>query len=251
MQAIKLFVPAITASLLGPLFANAADSRFTLEAELAATWQQKNDVQIPNDELGTRFSLEDLAGQGPWATGRINLNWDINNQHGIRVVLAPFAYDENGTTDRDIAFAGAQFSADTATSASYQFNSWRVGYRYRFYDQGAWDLWVGATAKVRDAEIKLRQGNTSARDGNVGLVPLLYLAARYQINERWYFAADFDGLAGGPGRAIDLGLKLGYQLSDKWDVQLGYRTLEGGADTDDVYNFAWFHSALAGVQYRF
>jgi hypothetical protein len=109
----------------------------------------------------------------------------------------------------------------------------------------------GATAKVRDAKIKLTQNSAGAQDSDVGFVPLLHLAARYRMNGRWYLAADFDGLAGGPGRAIDLALKLGYRVGDRLDVQLGYRTLEGGADTDDVYNFAWFNTALLGLQYRF
>jgi len=34
------------------------------------------------------------------------------------------------------------------------------------------------------------------------------LAANYQSNDRWSVAADFDGLAGGPGRAFDIGVKL-------------------------------------------
>ena len=62
---------------------------------------------------------------------------------------------------------------------------------------------------------------------------------------------DFDGLAGGPGRALDLSLKLGYQVNDDWRISLGYRGLEGGVDTDDVYNFAWFNTALLAFDYRF
>lgn len=224
---------------------------FSLEFEAGSTWQNKNKVQIPNDNEGTRFSLEDLVGNGPWATGRINALWNVNEKHAVRVVLAPFSYDESGVTEEIIEFDGQRFEADTETDARYRFSSWRVGYRYQFYEQGPWDLWVGATAKIRDAEVRLRQGAVSASDSDIGFVPLLHFAARYQFDQSWYFAFDFDGLAGGPGRAIDLAMKLGYQVGDQWDVQLGYRTLEGGADTDDVYNFAWFNSALLGLQYRF
>jgi hypothetical protein len=32
---------------------------------------------------------------------------------------------------------------------------------------------------------------------------------------------------------------------------LGYRTLEGGADTDDVYNFAWFNTVSMSATYQF
>ena len=52
---------------------------------------------------------------------------------------------------------------------------------------------------------------------------------------------DFEGFAGGPGRALDLALKMRYDLTDQWSIGGGYRMLEGGADTDDVYNFSWFN----------
>ena len=46
------------------------------------------------------------------------------------------------------------------------------------------------------------------------------------------------------GRAIDVGLLTRYRINRHWDVSLGYRTIEGGADNDSVYNFAWFHSSI-------
>ena len=36
--------------------------RFRLEVEAAAGWQARNDVQIPNDASGTRFSIADTVG---------------------------------------------------------------------------------------------------------------------------------------------------------------------------------------------
>lgn len=231
--------------------AAAAEPGLDIELEAGATWQERNKVQIPNDSDGTRFSLADLAGSGPWGTARLNLNWSLNEQHGLRVVLAPFSYSERGQLDRDVDFSDKRYSADEAVKGSYRFNSWRVGYRYRFYQREDWTLWVGGTLKVRDAEIKLEQGETSSNDDNVGVVPLLYLAAQYRLSPQWLLQADFDGLAGGPGRAFDVSLKATYELDDHWRVGVGYRGLEGGVDNDDVYNFAWFNTALATVTYRF
>lgn len=228
-----------------------ADEGFMLEAEVGASWQAKNDVQIPNDMTGDRFDLQELAGAGPWSSLRLNANWNINERHGMRLVLAPLAYEETGNLDSDVRFADANFSADAPVTASYTFNSWRIGYRYRYYDENGWRLWVGGTAKVRDAEIKLEQGATRANDDNVGFVPLLYLAGEYNFGQGWRFAFDFDGLAGGPGRAFDVSLKVTRDLGEHWRLGLGYRGLEGGADTDDVYNFAWFNTGMATFQYRF
>jgi len=228
-----------------------APYRFDLRLEAGPAWQSRNKVQIPNDPDGTRFSLEDLAGDGPWAGFRATALWDINDRHGVRLVLAPFSYSEDGQFDADVDFADERFSAGSDVEASYTFNSWRIGYRYRFHSSGPWDLWVGATVKIRDAEIRLEQGDTVGKDDDVGFVPLLYLEANYRFNDRWSLAADFDGLAGGPGRALDLGVRLNYNVNDRLRVGLGYRGLEGGADTDDVYNFAWFNSVVLSAGYRF
>ena len=144
-------------------------------------------------------------------------------------------------------FAGASYQPGAPTEATYKFNSWRLSYRYRIKDGQRWKLWIGLTAKVRDAKIALRQGETSSQDDDLGFVPLLYFRADWRFAERWHLIFDIDALAGGPGRAIDLTARLGYDISPRWAVTAGYRTVEGGADVDTVYNFAWFNAATASV----
>jgi len=34
-------------------------------------------------------------------------------------------------------------------------------------------------------------------------------------------------------------------------VSAGYRTVEGGADVDEVYNFAWLHYAVGSLAVTF
>ena len=232
--------------------ATAADTpRFNLELEAGPVWQSSNDVQIPNSELGTRFSLKDLVGAGPWPAGRIYFTWNINNKHGLRVLLAPLSYTETGIFDDEVLFAGEAYEAGIPTEATYQFNSWRLSYRYKFKNGDRWQLWVGFTAKIRDAKIELRQGEVTSKDTDLGVVPLAHFAADWRFAEKWHFIADFDGLAGGPGRAIDLALKIGYDINDRWSVTAGYRGVEGGADVDEVYNFAWFNYAIVSGVLRF
>jgi hypothetical protein len=110
---------------------------------------------------------------------------------------------------------------------------------------------VGFTAKIRDAKIELSQGDTTSKDTDVGFVPLLHLAADWQFASHWRLLFDFDGLAGGPGRAFDTAVKLGRDFGPRWRVAMGYRMLEGGADVDAVYNFAWLHYAVLSGTYRF
>jgi len=77
------------------------------------------------------------------------------------------------------------------------------------------------------------------------------LSSDYRFTERWMLRFDFDGLAGGPGRLFDVALKLDYAVNDNWRLGGGYRMLEGGADTDEVYSFGWLHYAVLDVRYRF
>jgi hypothetical protein len=112
-------------------------------------------------------------------------------------------------------------------------------------------LLIGFTAKIRDAKIELSQGGTTSKDTDLGFVPLLYLGADWQFSEKWHLLFDFEGLAGGPGRAFDSALKLQYDINDRWGISAGYRTLEGGADVESVYNFAWLHYAVISGSFRF
>lgn len=255
MQTTRLALTTVIVAVLlaaAPDFVSAqSDFTFAVELEAGPVWQSRNDVQIPNDEDGTRFSLVDLAGNGPWASGRLYFTWDINKRHGLRALLAPLSYSETGVLDEPVDFVSESFESGVPTDATYQFNSWRLSYRYKFYQGSRWTWWVGFTAKIRDAKIELRQGETSARDTDVGFVPLLHLAAHWRFANRWHLLLDLDALAGGPGRAEDLAVKLGYDVSERWSVRAGYRTVEGGADTDEVYNFAWFHAAVVSGVYRF
>jgi hypothetical protein len=230
----------------------AADTpRFSVELEAGSVWQSSNDVQIPNDETGTRFSLKDLTGAGPWPAGRLYLTWNINAKHGLRVLLAPLSYTESGVLADPVDFAGASYEAGVPVDATYQFNSWRLTWRYKLKDGDRWQLWIGVTAKIRDAKIELRQGATTSKDTDLGFVPLAHFTADWRFADRWHAIADLDALGGGPGRAIDLALKIGYDLNDRWSVTAGYRTVEGGADVDSVYNFAWFNYAVVSGVVRF
>jgi hypothetical protein len=223
---------------------------FAIELEGGPVWQSYNDAEVPNDGTATRFSLSDLVGNGPWAAGRLYLTWNMNERHGLRALVAPFSVTEAGVSDRTLVFAGSNFAPSEPVEATYTFNSYRLSYRYRFRSTPRTAAWVGFTAKVRDAEISLAQGTTSARKDDLGFVPLLHVAGEWRVAPRWRVSLDADGLAGGPGRAVDAALELGYDPGGPWMVQAGYRTLEGGADVSEVYSFAWLHYAVTSVVWR-
>jgi hypothetical protein len=236
-----------------PLLAQASDPdwspRLEIQLEGGPAWQTRNDVRIPS-EGGTKFSLSDLIGSGPFASLRLEASYNISRRHGLRLVLAPLSISGTGTLDETVEFAGATFAAGIPTEGRYRFNSYRLTYRYRFHDGPKWRWQIGFTAKVRDAKVALEQEGASASDSNVGPVPLIHLAGQVRLSPRWRISGDLDALAAPQGRAEDLALKVRYDPTEQWSLALGYRTLEGGADSDTVYTFAWFHYVVAAVTLR-
>jgi hypothetical protein len=224
--------------------------RFRFELEGGPVWQTKNDVRIPGD-TGTEYSFKDLTGGGPYATGRFTFDWNIRERHGLRLEVAPLRIDGTGTFNQPVTFAGTTFSPGISTEGKYKFDTYRVSYRYLFLNKKAWRMRVGATLLVRDAKIELEQAGVTASDSNVGVAPLLNFSTEWDFARRWMAIFDFEGLAGGPGRALDLALKLRYDLTDRWSIGGGYRMLEGGVDSDDVYNFSWFNYGFLTVGYQF
>jgi hypothetical protein len=246
----------LIATLLSPLAwlpnveVSAQQPPVEFELESGAAWQSGNTVEIPNDGTATRFSLSDLTGAGPWPAARLYVTWHLSERHGIRLLYAPLSLSETGTPRRALSFAGAAYGADTPVDATYTFNSYRISYRWRARANERFTAWLGLTAKIRDATIALAQGSTSSRKDDFGFVPLLHVSLDWTPSERWHITLDADGLAGGPGRAVDASLKWGYDLSDRWSARVGYRTLEGGADVEEVYAFAWLQYAVASIVWR-
>jgi hypothetical protein len=109
------------------------EAKFAIEIEAGPVWQSRNDVQIPNIEEGTRFSLVDLIGNGPYPGARLYFTWNISRRHGLRLLAAPLTYTESGVFNSPVNFAGAVFDAGVSTEGTYKFNSWRITYRYQFY----------------------------------------------------------------------------------------------------------------------
>ncbi len=231
--------------------ADERETRFSIEVEGGPVWQSRNDVRIPNNESSTRFSIVDLVGRGPYPAGRIYLTWQIKSKHGLRLLLAPLSITQQGVPVSPINFAGETFEPDMQTNATYKFNSWRLTYRYRFLFRPRWKGWIGFTAKVRDAKIQLKQGGKSAQKTDVGFVPLLHLCMNYRLAESLRLLFDLDALAGGPGRAEDFSLKILYEINKHLAITGGYRTVEGGADVDAVYTFAWLHYIVVSTVLQF
>jgi hypothetical protein len=225
----------------------AARAETYLIVEGGSTWQNRNDQSVPGS-TGTRFSIAEF-NQGPFAGYRLYLGHKWSNRHEMRLLYAPLALDLKGQFNKPVTFIDSTFAPNIDTNAFYKFNSYRLTYLYHFDENQGWNWALGFTAKVRDAEVRLTQGSVTESKKNVGFVPLLHFQVNGALGSFWFFRLDFDGLAAPQGRAIDLGLFLEKQIAGTQIFLFGgYRTVEGGADNKEVYNFAWFHTATIGFR---
>lgn len=220
-------------------------------AETGPVWFSRNDVRIPNDADGDRFDLLDLTGSGPNGYLRVGLEYRWKERHSLTALYAPLRVSGSGRLPADTRFAGETFSGGESVRGTYQFNTYRLGWRYHWIERDTWRVRVGLTALVRDAEIRLRQGATRAKDDDVGIVPLLSFQATRYWGDHWALDLDIEGLGAPQGRAIDAAVALEYALTPAWTARFGYRALEGGADNNDVYTMAWIHFGVIGVRYQF
>lgn len=224
-----------------------AQTHVTVEGDL--TWQSRNDQRVPGN-TGTQFSLADFD-RGPFPTYRVYAGHIFNKRHEIRGLYAPLALKVTGHFDKSVNYQGTTFAAATDIEAFYKFNSYRLTYAYHFEPMGDWNLALGFTAKIRDAEVRLTQGNLRESKSNVGLVPLLNFQAVRKLSKNVSFRFDMDGLAAPQGRAFDVALFIERNLTSNFTLFTGYRTIEGGADNDKVYNFAWIHKFVLGGHVEF
>ena len=238
------------AALVGAALAQAAwASGPELAFEMGAVWQNRNTIQISNEAPNTRFSLTDITGEGPFLGGRITMSWPLNDRQRLRFIVAPLRVNETGTTAIPIVYQGQTF-APGEVQAKYQFDSYRASWLWRCHDSPGWTWDLGATLNVRNAEIRLTQGNRSESKRNTGAVPLIAVEGQWRFASRWRGIFDFEGLGAPQGRAIDVALKVAYDLTPRVSLSAGYRILDGGADNSELYTFARFDQAVVGLAWK-
>ena len=225
-------------------------SAVTVDLETGIVSPGYNDIKIPGN-TGTRFSLTDSLAVESKAFYRLRLTKEIKKDNFISVLFAPLTLAAEGIVKTPVNYNNDAFAANTAVTAKYRFDSYRVSYWKNYRKSGRLNLKIGFTAKIRDAAISITGGGVESEKKNTGFVPLLNFGADYALGEKLKLIFDADALAGGPGRAEDVLLALQYRTGSNTGFRLGYRFVEGGADTDEVYNFALLNYASAAFILNF
>jgi hypothetical protein len=208
-----------------------------------------NDVRIPGDS-GTLISLSEELETDPSVFARAWVEYRPSERHTIGLLVAPLRLHARGSVDRDVRFEEEQFAADAPLHAVYEFNSYRLTYRYDIHQSHNLNVCIGLTAKIRDALVRLESGGQIAEKTNTGFVPLIHFGVVWRLRDRLSFVLGGDALAAPQGRAEDILCALEYSVNPKIGVKFGYRLLEGGADVAEVYNFTLLHYFVMGVDLR-
>ena len=248
----NLFILVIACiSLAAPLRAqDAGGQRWTAELEGGVVFSGYNDARIPNVG-GTLVSLSEDLDIAAKAYYRLRLSYALSRRHELSLLYAPLTLKATGTLPGAVHFAGVLFPQGSDVDGIYTFNSYRLTYRYRLVDRSRLRLDIGFTAKIRDAEIALAAPGLSASKTNVGFVPLLHLRLAWDWNRKLGLLLEADAAAAKQGRAEDVLLALNWRFSPQAQLRFGYRFVEGGADVDEVYNFAWIHYLALGLAFSF
>jgi hypothetical protein len=227
-----------------------AYSQWSVDVETGLAISGYNNVQIPRD-TGTRFSLyKDLKTDSKFFF-RLRLGYQIGSKHSLSVLVAPLSLKASGSIDKLIRFNEEDFPANIPLKGVYRFNSYRLTYRYDFIRKEKLRIGIGFTAKIRDAAISVEGNNKKSEKTNVGFVPLINFRLEWFIAKNLSLLLDGDAAAASQGRAEDVLLALQLKLNENVALKAGYRILEGGANVEEVYNFALIHFITAGVTYRF
>jgi hypothetical protein len=223
-----------------------ASGQFGFDVETGGVFPGYNDVQIPG-KGGTPFSLSrDLKTENSiFVRGKVF--YALGFRHTFSVLVAPLTVKAAGKIPKAVQFQSNTFGANTPLEAKWKFNSYRLTYRYDFVKSEDVEFGIGFTGKIRDAEIRLSGGGLVSSKANVGFVPLLNFRFLWNAGTTVGFLGEADALAAPQGRAEDVLAAATFKPSEGYILRAGYRILEGGANNDEVYNFALFHYVVFGI----
>ncbi len=241
MRRVRLFLFSVL--LLTPSGAGA----FSLDVETGYVFTSLNDSRSPNTTGSLVRLARDLKTR-PVPFYRLQWGVRLGQRHALRGLYAPLETHARGTLTHDVTYEGTLFPAGTPVFAYYRFDSYRLTYRYSFVRRAGLEMMGGLTTKIRDAETSLNGGGRAVKT-NTGFVPLFHLSLDWKPKAgKTGLLIDLDAAAAKQGRAEDLLVALAHAPREGVKWRVGYRMLEGGADVEEVYSFAWLHYAVVGLK---
>ncbi|MGH1338155.1 MAG: hypothetical protein ACRBFS_18680 [Aureispira sp.] len=207
-----------------------------------------NRIKI-STESGTEFNA--FGGEfkvRPNAFVRLRAGYTIAKRHTIIGLVAPLTIFSNTEGyNQNIEYQGINFSSSLPLEVRYIFNSYRLTYRFHLVEKENITFALGATAKIRQASVRLSNEQVSSINTNLGFVPIINIYLNWRPIDKLAIILEGDGLAVPQGRAEDFFVGAAYYVTDNLAIKGGYRLLEGGGTNPESIVFTFLHFASVGL----
>ena len=219
-------------------------ARYRTTFEFGSVVQDKNLVIAkPGDEI-------DLASLEAEFHMTARLHWEkfvLDTKHEFAIWYGPMGMTDFGDPTEPFTVAGVTFDPSDPDAEIYDTNyRWwdlRGTYKYRLVDNDRWTFKVGLGLQytVTDFEVEQRDADEnitlSAGTDDWSLGPTVHLSGALKFTDRWQIDAEFDGMAlTGDDYYYNAGLWLRFKPTQIWDLAIGGRMIDGGIDSDKIFN---------------
>lgn len=212
---------------------------------------------------GTWFDFKKEGGQeNLFLFVRTSAGIRFKQRHVVLFLYQPLTLKTRAVLKRDVTQEGVTFVAGTPMNLRYGFDFYRASYLYDIFKDPRYELAVGASLQIRNADISFTSADGSLRalSQNLGPVPALKVRARYTFASGWWLGLEADGIYANikglngstrevTGAILDASLRAGIHLRGWMDVFVNLRYLGGGAkgggpddsSQGDGYTRNWLH----------
>lgn len=212
---------------------------------------------------GTWFDFKKEGGQeNLFLFVRTSAGIRFKQRHVVLFLYQPLTLESRAVLRRDVTQEGVTFPAGTPVNLRYGFDFYRGSYLYDIFKDPRYELAVGASLQIRNADISFTSADGSLRalSQNLGPVPALKIRARYTFASGWWLGLEADGIYANikglngstrevTGAILDASLRAGIHLHGWMDVFVNLRYLGGGAKgggpedsaQGDGYTRNWLH----------
>jgi len=220
------------------------------------------DHRVQFGRAGTYFDYVDEGGQDTlFAATRMSIEAHLR-RHQLIFLYQPLDLETTAVVRRDIRVDDVLFAAGTPVALRYGFPFYRLTYQYDLLPCPQNELSIGLALQIRNATIDFQSldGAQLARNGGVGLVPLLAARGRWGIGQGMFLGFETTGfyapvsyLNGDNndvvGAILDASVRFGVPLPYGAEAFVNLRYLGGGAKgqddsavpPDDGYTRNWLH----------
>lgn len=239
--------------LVSLFFSISGYAEFVSSIQGAGVFPGYNDARLPGN-TGSRLSYPEDLDANPTFSPRFEAGFLMGERHYAGFTGSLLTLSAVGTLDRDISFDNETFAGGSKVKALYRYDSYRLTYRYDFFMSESLRIGAGITGQIRVAELSLENESAgSSQEGSfkdTGVLPLVNYRIEWSPSPEWTFYTYGDLIITPSRRVEDVFFGTRYSFNNPLSIIVGYRLLEGGSDSDDVYTYALFHYVVLGLEIK-